>query len=61
VLFVYASLAVTGGGTERQEDPMERAVALAAAMLGNFLGIPQTAVWWWWLCNVLSNYWTRRR
>lgn len=47
--------------TKGQEDPMKRAVTLAAAVLGSLLGIPQNGDWCGWVCDVLGDYWACRR
>ena len=40
---------------------MKRAVTLAAAVLGSLLGLTRSGCWCGWVCDVLGDYWARRR
>ena len=40
---------------------MKRAATLAGAVLGSLLGITQSGCWCGWVCDVLGDYWARRR
>ena len=47
--------------TKGQEDLIKRAVTLAGAVLASLLGFTQSGCWCGWVCDVLGDYWARRR
>jgi hypothetical protein len=59
VAFGHALLDGHRTPTEREENPVKHAVAVAATVLGSLLGITQTGFWCEWLCDALTSYWAR--